>query len=133
MKALLRGVMEGIFSIARMENKWKFLFHTLLIWVLYFSMLYCAFYTMEAANGLGVKACLALLSFGSIAMIVTPGGIGAYPILTQQTLLLYSISETDGYAFGWIVWGAQTLLTCVLGVYSLVALTIRKKQETATA
>ncbi|UYQ95251.1 flippase-like domain-containing protein [Chitinophaga horti] len=133
LKALLRGVMEGILSIGRMKNKWLFLLHTLLIWVLYFSMLYAGFFCMEETNDLGPKACLALLSFGSIAMIITPGGIGAYPILVQQTLLLYNINETSGYAFGWIVWGAQTLLTFVLGIYSLLGLTLRKKQETVTA
>ncbi|WP_295124255.1 lysylphosphatidylglycerol synthase transmembrane domain-containing protein [uncultured Chitinophaga sp.] len=132
LKALIRGVMEGILSIGKMQKKGWFIFHTVLIWVLYFGMLYAGFYCMKETSELGPKACLALLSFGSIAMIITPGGIGAYPIFIQQTLLLYNIHETSGYAFGWIVWGAQTILVFALGIYSVIGLAVAKKHTAAT-
>lgn len=128
MKALIRGIMEGIFSIGKMKKKGWFLFHTVLIWILYFSMLYTGFFCLEATKSLGFGACLALLSFGSIAMIVTPGGIGAYPFFIQQTLLLYGLHQTDGYAFGWIAWIAQTLLVLIVGMASLIGLSVLNNQ-----
>ncbi|GAA0565273.1 lysylphosphatidylglycerol synthase transmembrane domain-containing protein [Chitinophaga japonensis] len=127
-RALARGVLEGILSIGKMERKGWFLFHTLLIWALYFSMLYCGFYTLDETSHLGFNAALAVLGFGSIGMIVTQGGIGAYQILVQQTLVLYGIHATTGYAFGWILWLAQTLLVMVLGFVSLVLLPVLNRK-----
>lgn len=123
-RALARGVMEGILSVGKMERKGWFLFYTLLIWTLYFSMLYCGFYTLDETSHLGFKAAMAVLGFGSIGMIVTQGGIGAYQVLVQQTLLLYGIHATTGYAFGWILWLAQTLLVMVVGLLSLILLPV---------
>src|SRR5690606_5727413 len=101
----------------------------LLIWALYFSMLYCGFYTLDETSHLGFNAALAVLGFGSIGMIVTQGGIGAYQILVQQTLVLYGIHATTGYAFGWILWLAQTLLVMVLGFLSLVLLPVLNRER----
>lgn len=123
-RTLARGVMEGILSVGKMERKGWFLFYTLLIWTLYFSMLYCGFYTLDETSHLGFKAAMAVLGFGSIGMIVTQGGIGAYQVLVQQTLLLYGIHATTGYAFGWILWLAQTLLVMVVGFLSLILLPV---------
>lgn len=129
LRALARGVWEGVQSIGKMEKKGWFIFYSLLIWVLYFSMMYIGFFCMEETRHLGVKAALAVLGFGSIGMIVTQGGIGAYQILVQQTLLLYGVHATTGYAFGWIVWLAQTLLVVVLGFGSLVALPVYNRKK----
>ncbi len=128
-KALARGVLEGFLSVGRMKGKGWFIFYTLLIWALYFSMLYCGFYTLDETTHLGFKAALAVLGFGSIGMIVTQGGIGAYQVLVQQTLLLYGIHATTGYAFGWILWLAQTLLVMVVGFLSLILLPLLNNKK----
>ncbi|HJT73316.1 MAG TPA: hypothetical protein VJ720_04835, partial [Chitinophaga sp.] len=125
-------VWEGILSIGKMEKKGWFIFYSLLIWVLYFTMMYIGFYCMEETSNLGIKAALAVLGFGSIGMIVTQGGIGAYQILVQQTLVLYGVEATTGYAFGWIVWLAQTLLVIVVGLGSLIALPLINRDTKAT-
>ncbi|KAA2242504.1 flippase-like domain-containing protein [Chitinophaga agrisoli] len=133
MRTLARGVLEGILSIGKMERKGWFIFYSLLIWALYFSMLYCGFYTLDETTHLGFKAALAILGFGSIGMIVTQGGIGAYHALVQKTLLLYNIAPTTGLAFSWILWLAQTLLVMVLGVLSLILLPVLNNRETKKA
>jgi hypothetical protein len=89
------------------------------MWLLYFSQVYIAFRCLPETMGLGVKAGLSILAFGSIGMIVTQGGIGAYQIIVQNTLVLYGIPLTIGYAFGWIIWTAQTLLVILLGMLSI--------------
>ena len=128
-RALARGILEGILAIGKMERKGWFLFYTVLIWALYFSMLYCGFYTLDETKHLDFKAALAVLGFGSIGMIVTQGGIGAYQVLVQQTLVLYGIHATTGYAFGWILWLAQTLLVMVVGFLSLVLLPVLNNKK----
>jgi glycosyltransferase 2 family protein len=129
-RSLVRGVMEGVLSIGKMKKKGWFIFYSFLIWALYFTMMYIGFFCMPETSELGIKAALAVLCFGSIGMIVTQGGIGAYQILVQQTLILYGVHATTGYAFGWIVWIAQTLLVLVMGLISLIALPLYNKQVT---
>jgi glycosyltransferase 2 family protein len=126
-KNMARGVWTGFLSIGKMEKKGWFIFYSILIWVLYFTMMYLGFLCMDETRNLGVKAAMSVLAFGSVGMIVTQGGIGAYQLLVQKTLLLYGVTATIGYAFGWIVWIAQTLLVMILGFGSLIALPIYNK------
>lgn len=128
-KGLLKGVWEGVLSIGKMKRKGWFIFYSVLIWGLYFTMMYLGFLCMDETRELGVGAALSVLCFGSIGMIATQGGIGAYQILVQQTLVLYGIHATTGYAFGWIVWLAQTLMVLVIGFASLVALPVYNKKK----
>lgn len=131
LKALMRGVMDGFLSIGKMDGKklgW-FIFHTLCIWAQYLAMLYVGFLCLPATQHLGITAALTVLALGSVAMIVSPGGIGVYPFLVQKTLLLYNVAGPIGMAFGWIIWGAQTLLICLLGLVSFIWLPIHNKKS----
>ncbi len=131
LRALLRGVMDGFLSIGKMDRPklgW-FLFHTLMIWAQYLAMLYVGFLCLPATQQLGLTAALTVLALGSVAMIVSPGGIGVYPFLVQKTLLLYNVAGPIGMAFGWIIWGAQTVLICILGLVSFIWLPIHNKKS----
>lgn len=128
---LLRGIVEGILSVGKLRDKGWFLFYTVLMWLLYFSQVYIAFWCLEETIGLGVKAALSILAFGSIGMIATQGGIGAYQFIVQQILVLYGISATIGFAFGWIIWLAQTVLMLVLGFGSMAAIPLYNKKSAA--
>ena len=68
--------------------------------------------------------------FGGVAFIATQGGIGSYPLAVQAVLSLYGIAGVVGYAFGWIVWGVQTLLVIVVGLLSLVLISVSNKANT---
>lgn len=126
-KNLARGVLEGILSIGKMKNKGWFIVYSVLIWACYLTQVYIGFYCIKETSHLGLSAALAVLMIGSIGMIVTPGGIGAYPPLVQKTLQLYGIPYVIGFAFGWIIWAAQTALVLVLGVISLIGLSLAAK------
>lgn len=130
LRGIMRGVADGFLSIGKMDKKKLFWFvvHTACIWAQYLAMLYVAFLCLPATSGLGLTEALTVLALGSIAMIVSPGGIGVYPFLVQKTLLLYNIAGTIGLAFGWIVWGAQTILVCILGLISFIWLPIHNKK-----
>jgi uncharacterized membrane protein YbhN (UPF0104 family) len=127
-KNMARGVWAGFLSIGQMEKKGWFIFYSILIWGLYFAMMYLGFMCMDETRNLGLKAALSVLAFGSVGMIVTQGGIGAYQLIVQNTLILYGVTATTGYAFGWIVWTAQTLLVMVLGFGSVIALPVYNKK-----
>lgn len=132
-KKILKGIWLGISSIRHMEDKWLFLFHTLFIWAIYFFSIRLGFHILDAVADLGTKASFAILSFGSIAMLATQGGIGAYQYTIQKLLPLYGIEEGPALAFGWILWIAQTGIIIFAGIVCLILLPVinRKKHETS--
>ena len=117
-----KGVWLGLTSIRQIRNKPAFLFHTLFIWSMYLLSIRVGFHAMSSVSHLGMLPSLTLLSFGSLAMIVTQGGIGAYQIAVQESLIAYGIPAVNGLAFGWLLWGFQTLLVLAVGVVCLILL-----------
>lgn len=119
-KNFIDGFIDGLKSVMEVRNPLAFVLASISIWACYFLMLYIGFLAFPATAGLGLDACLAVFVMGTVGMIVTPGGIGAYPALVGQTLLIYGIDVTSGNSFGMIIWGSQTLMIIVLGLLSLV-------------
>lgn len=119
-KGFLQGFIDGLKSVLTLKNPIRFILSSLSIWLCYYLMLLIGFQALPATAGLSLAACLSVFVFGTVGMIVTPGGIGAYPALVGQTLMIYGIQEQAGISFGWIIWGAQTLLFIILGPLSLL-------------
>lgn len=131
---MFKSLGEGITSVWRLKQRAQFLIYTALIWLMYTLMVYIGYQALAETTGLNFASALAIIAFGSIGMIVTPGGIGTYPIIVSAVLLLFGISEGVGQAFGWICWSAQTVLVLVLGLASLILLPIvNKKNDGQTA
>jgi uncharacterized protein (TIRG00374 family) len=121
---IAKGFLEGLKAIKNVENPSLFILHSIFIWVMYLFMLFVCFYCLPETSHLGLNAAFTILAFGSIAMIATPGGIGAYPIAVNRSLILYGIAEEFGKALGWIAWGGQTVLVIFMGLLALVLLPI---------
>jgi glycosyltransferase 2 family protein len=118
----LRGLLAGVFSIRRIENKWLFLFHTFFTWMVYFLMDYLAFFAFPETANLGWRAGLAALTFGAFGMAApVSGGIGTFHLLMQSILIVFGISPEAGIAYALVVHGAQTLLVVLMGGISFVA------------
>jgi hypothetical protein len=124
------GIWHGLTSIAKIRAKGWFLFHTFMIWMLYLVSIYLGFRAFPAVADLNFNASVAILVFGSLGMIATQGGIGAYQLAVQKTLLLYGITAVTGLAFGWVLWGAQTAIVIIAGVVSLLILPFINKKTT---
>ncbi|HTM67061.1 MAG TPA: lysylphosphatidylglycerol synthase transmembrane domain-containing protein [Flavipsychrobacter sp.] len=121
----ISGIGYGILSIKFMHKKGLFLLYTFLIWFCYLSLIYIGFRAIDATQHLGWLPALSVLVFGSLGMIATPGGIGAYPIAVQKLLVnLYGVNKNFALAFGWVSWSAQTAIILVLGLLSLLLLPI---------
>ena len=118
----VKGLMGGVFSIIRMKKRWPFLGYTFLIWLMYLLQLWIGFWCLPETAGLSMSTALVVLVYGSLGMIVTPGGIGLYTLLVAQMLVAYSVPEVPAQAFGWIAWVAQTAVILVLGLISLIAI-----------
>jgi glycosyltransferase 2 family protein len=127
----LKGIAEGFKTIKQLQKKKLFLLHTFFIWSLYLLQIYIGFYAMEGTAHLNLKAACSVLTLASLAMIVTPGGIGSFPLFVMETLLIYSIASPLGKAFGWMIWGVATGIVIIAGVFCLLILPYinRKKNE----
>jgi uncharacterized protein (TIRG00374 family) len=125
----IKGIVEGLISVRKVENKLMFIVYTLLIWFLYLTSIRVGFYAMEDLVQLGWVPSLTILTFGSFAMIATQGGIGAYQFAVQKTLLLYGVKEVSGLAFGWLLWSVQTIMLFITGPISPLLLFILNKKS----
>lgn len=128
-KGILIGFLEGIKSLTRIKRIWLFIFYSLGIWVLYLLMAYFVFFSFPESSHLNIDAGLATLVFGTIGIMLVQGGIGIYPAIVAETLFLYAVETTKGYALGWLIWSSQTLTIIILGTLSLILLPILTKNK----
>jgi uncharacterized protein (TIRG00374 family) len=117
---IISGITDGFKSILQLKNRKAFLLHTLFIWAMYLGQIYVGFSSLNETSELSLGAACSVLTLASLSMIVTPGGIGSFPIFVMEVLLLYQIESPIGKAFGWLMWGVSTGLIVVSGLLSLV-------------
>ncbi len=123
-KEVFLGFIEGLKSLLKLENPFLFIFHSINIWVMYLIMTWIVVYSIPETAHLGLDVGLAILVFGSIGIIIVQGGIGIYPWIVAEILVLFYIPETKGYAFGWLTWSGQTIMIISIGLISIVLLPI---------
>ena len=129
----VKGLLAGVFSVLKLENKGVFLLHTLFTWLVYYLMDYLAFFCFPETYNLDVKAGLAVLTFGAFGMAApVAGGIGPFHVMVQGILLVYGVSKEAGIAYALVVHGAQTLLVVLLGGISFVAVAAADKRNLLT-
>ena len=96
--------------------------YTVLIWLMYTLQVYIGLKSLPDTHHLSILAAMVVLVYGSVGMIITPGGIGLYTLLVAQILAVYQIPDVPAQAFGWIAWAVQTGIIIVLGVISLLTI-----------
>jgi len=128
-QSFFQGIKEGLFVIRKIEKKRMFLVYTVLIWFLYLLSVRIGFYSMLETNSISWVPSLTILTFGSFAMIVTQGGVGAYQLAVQKTLSLYQINEVSGLAFGWLLWSVQTFMLLVVGPIAMLLLFLLNRKK----
>jgi uncharacterized protein (TIRG00374 family) len=131
-KNWIKGIVEGLISVRKVENKFMFIVYTMAIWFLYLASIRVGFYAMQDLVQLGWVPSLSILTFGSFAMIATQGGIGAYQFAVQKTMLLYGVKEVSGLAFGWLLWSVQTVMLFITGPISIALLFSLNKKSIKT-
>ena len=127
-KNIVTGIGIGLSTIKVLKNKWTFIFHSILIWSCYAAGTYIGFFAIKETSGLPFAAAFPVLAFASIGMILTPGGIGAYPLFIMQVMALYDIEEGFGFANGTLQWAAQFMIILVVGFISLLLLPLYNKK-----
>ncbi|NCU32837.1 MAG: flippase-like domain-containing protein, partial [Candidatus Moranbacteria bacterium] len=128
-KILLLGFWQGLWAVTKIKRPMVFVLQSLMIWFLYYLMIYVCFFSLPQTSHLGLEVAFSLLIFGSIGIMLVQGGIGIYPAIIAETLVLYNISPVHGYALGWLGWTAQTLMIVITGLVSLLLLPLFNKSK----
>ena len=127
--AVLSDLKNGLLSVREVENPLLFIVYSVGIWVSYFLHFYLTFFCFDFTAGLGLLAALVAFVVGTFAVLVpTPNGAGSWHFAVKTLLVLYGVGQTDAALFVLIVHTLQTLLVALLGVWSSVALALRKSR-----
>jgi hypothetical protein len=132
-KNIIVGFFEGLKSLFKIKKPFWFVFHSIFVWVAYLFMTWVVFFSLPETYHLGLDVGLAVLVFGAIGIVVIQGGIGIYPWIVAQILVLFFIPGTKAYAMGWILWTGQTIMIIIAGLISMILLPLlnNKKYESA--
>lgn len=129
LKQKMSGLIEGITTIYKMKDKWKYIFHSFFIWFSYFIMFYVSVFALPETTKISFDIVIMGFIFGSLAVGFSNGGLGAYPFSIALIFSLYGITKDVGTAFGWLVWTSQTILAILLGLISYVLLPLLNKNK----
>jgi uncharacterized protein (TIRG00374 family) len=116
LRSFFDGLKEGISTVKRLKKRRWFLAHTFFIWSMYLLQIYVGFGAIREVSHLGLDAACSVLTLATIAMIIMPGGLGAFPKAVAWVLILYSVDETIGEAFGFLMWGVTTFIVLFFGL-----------------
>ena len=97
---------------------------------MYLLEIYIGFAAIKEVSHLGLDAACSVLTLATLAMIITPGGIGTFPTAIFLVLGLYDIEQTTGEAFGWLMWGTTTFIILFFGLLCLGLLYFINKNKT---
>jgi uncharacterized membrane protein YbhN (UPF0104 family) len=128
-KKIGQSVWQGISAVQHLKKRALFIFYSIVVWLCYFFSTYSGFFALQETQHYGIKEAFAVLSAGSVGVIITPGGIGAYSLLIQKTMELYGLEPGIALAFGWILWLVQTLIILIGGIFSFVAIPYFNKRK----
>ena len=115
----LRGIWTGIQSVAKLEKRGLFLFHTLFIWACYFFMSYVLFKAIPSVGEVSMTDALLVMVAGGMGMVVpAPGGIGSYQYFVKLGFMAVGFEAVDGLAAANVVWLTQSVMLITMGALS---------------
>jgi len=126
----LLGILDGLKTIYKMERKWEFVLHSILIWVFYILMTWVVVFSMEATSGLTFIDGMFLLVAGGLGMSApVTAGFGAYHWITSRGLeFVYDLSLEVGMSYAILAHESNSILTILLGAVSYMLLMLSRKE-----
>ena len=124
------GLMDGLLSIRKLKSPAWFIFHTVLIWVMYYFMSYLLFFAVPETSNLSWLAGLTMLVVGAIGMTApTQGGIGSYHLLVGSVMVLYGLTQKDGILLATFTHATQMLTTLIFGAIAFLLVLFAQKDK----
>ena len=129
-ESFVKGLIDGLLSVRKLRNPAAFLFHTVLIWLMYFLSSYVCFFILTETAHLSLLAGLTVLIMGGLGMSApVQGGIGPYHLFVSSALVLYGLSKENGLALATYIHGTQMILMLILGGLSFLYVLIKNPKK----
>lgn len=141
LREMVMNLWTGFSVVATMQGKWKFLWLTLCIWGCYYFQLYVAFYAFDFTRALchadgnffGLVPCLVAFVLSSISMAIpSNGGLGPWNLAIMFGLAIYGVSDAEGTAFSMLQWSGQTVMLIILGIVTMIYISLSSKGNSAS-
>lgn len=119
-----KGIIHGLKTVANIQRKGEFIFHTIFIWVNYILMTWVVVFAVKSTSHLDLFDGIFLLVIGGLAMSApVQSGLGAFHfIISRGLLVVYGISLEDGLVYAILAHESQLIFGAILGVYSFYIL-----------
>lgn len=127
-RKIVRNLINGVLSIFKLRRAGLFFLYTLGIWIMYWLMVYLVYFSLPATSNLPPESAFIVMIYGTIGIILIQGGIGIYPIIVSEVLIIYGTSLADGYAIGWLSWSVQTAMILIMGLLAFIMVSTNKKK-----
>lgn len=126
------GILNGLKTIYKMERKWEFIFHSLIIWLFYILMTWVVVFALKETSDLTFVDGMFLLVIGGLGMSApVTAGFGAYHWITSRGLVfVYGFPLELGGAYAILAHESNSLLTIMLGAVSYLVLMLSGKRIT---
>ncbi len=132
LKPFINGLKEGIWTIRKVKRVWLFVFYSVFIWIMYFLMLYVAFFCFDFSSNLGIGVALTAFVTSCYGMVApVQGGIGAWHFMVIASMMLF-LPDTPEMAantrtFAFLTHGSMTMLYIVLGALCMATMPLYNK------
>lgn len=126
----IKEIIIGFKSIKNVEKPGLFIFHSVLIWFMYFLMNWAGFLAFNPTSGLGLVPAILVFTFGSLGILIpSPGGMGTYHFLVIEALKLFGVSGSDGFSYANIMFFAVQIVGVIFfGIIALLMLNLSAKE-----
>lgn len=123
----IKGLLDGIKTIAKMDHKLEFILLTIILWGFYVLMTYVAFFAIDATSGLNFLDGITIMAIGSLGIVApVPAGIGAYQFIVKAILVeIYLIPSEPAASFSIVMWITQVVLILGVGAFSYYMLLMK--------
>jgi len=127
---ILKGVITGLKTIIKLERKWEFLFHTILIWISYALMTWVVVFSLKSTSNISFWESLIILVIGGLAMSVpVQSGFGAFHYAISRALVvMHGVSLEDGLTYALLTHESQIIFEIIIGIISIYMLYGRKQK-----
>lgn len=128
---LARGIISGLKTIARLNRKKEFIFHTIFLWTNYTLMTWVVVFAIEPTSHVTFGDSIFLLVIGGLAMSApVQSGLGAFHYIISRGLsFLEGLKIEDGLIYAFLTHESQLLFVIIIGSISFFLVFKRRNRN----
>jgi hypothetical protein len=128
---MVNEVWDGLATFLKLPKPSLFIFYSIAIWISYFLTSYLWFLAFEELSNTSISIVFVVMVMGALgrSLPIQGGGMGAYHYMISNSLALFGISSTLGYAYAIINHGISSLYYVGVGAVSWIWLFFTKDKS----